>query len=230
MVDSQIEIKKWFNKTYQEKGFKYLRPLDAYKIFRTLLAPTQGTKHLDVACGLGLMLKTLEDTQAELHGVELSTEAIKVSQEYCSKSTIVEANAENLPYENNTFDSITCIGSLERMLNRDKALSEQFRVAKRGAKVCLMVRNSENFTWKYIWKPLNLYNKKGHQDALNLDQWKSLFCQNGFIIESIYPDHWPYYRFLKFILPWVQIDTSKVRKFAFSIRNAYEFIFVLHKP
>lgn len=230
MVNTQTEVKNWFDNIYKEKGFNYLRPVEAYTIFVTLLKPERGSKHLDVACGLGLMLKALEQRGVLAHGMDISTEAVEKCKIFCPDADVQEGNAESLPYEDNFFDSITCIGSIERMLNREKVLAEQYRVAKSGAKICYMVRNSENFTWKYILSPLNLYNKKGHQDALNLKKWKKLFRKSGFNIKGIYPDHWPYYRFQKFIKPWQEIDTSKVKEFPLSIELAYEFIFYLEKP
>jgi hypothetical protein len=115
------------------------------------------------------------------------------------------------------------------MLNRNQALKEQVRVAKKGAKMCYMVRNSENFTWKYFQKPFNLYNKKGHQDALNKEKWEKLFEQNGLKVQAVFPDHWPYVKTIKTLFPWVKVDAGKIRKFPFNLELAYEFIFLLEK-
>ena len=229
MVDKQSEITSWFDETYASKGFDYLRSVEAYEIFVRLLEPKPNTKHLDVACGLGLLLKALESHKVETFGVDISPKAIEVCKEYCPNAHVQVANAEQLPFESNFFDSITCIGSLERMLDRDKALREQIRVAKKGAKICYMVRNSENFTWKYFQKPFNLYNKKGHQDALNKEKWEKLFLQNGLKVKAVYPDHWPYIKTIKTLLPWVKVDAGKIRKFPFNLELAYEFIFLLEK-
>ena len=166
---------------------------------------------------------------SEIHGIDLSSEAIKKSKIYCPEAIVREGNAESLPYDDETFDSVSCIGSIERMIDRPKALQEQFRVAKRNARFCYMVRNSEHFIWKYVLNPFSLRNKMGHQDALNLQQWKKLFTSNGFKILNIYPDHWPYYRALKILMPWSKIDTGRILHFPFKISNAYEFIFVLGK-
>ncbi len=229
MIEQQEEIKQWFDQTYKERGFGYLRPLSAYEIFATLLSPLKGKIHLDVACGLGLLLKTFDQHGAKVHGVDISTEAIQKAKVFCPNATINEANAETLPYEDGFFDSVTCIGSLERMLDREKVISEQARVTKPDGKLCFMVRNAENFTWNYFQKPLGLENKKGHQDALNLEAWSALFNSCGLQVEGIYPDHWPYYRLLKTITPWRNIDTTKIRKFPGKMKLAYEFIFVLSK-
>ncbi len=225
----QEEIKDWFDQTYRTKGEGYLRPVAAYEIFGTLIDPGVESRHLDVACGPGLMLQALTRQDVQLHGVDISSEAIRQCRLNVPEADVLEANAEDLPYEDNTFDSITCIGSLERMLDRQKVLAEQYRVAKPGARLCYMVRNAENLTWKYLWKPLGLQNTKGHQDALTLKEWKDIFGRAGLKTEAIYPDHWPYYRIKRWFMPG-HVDCSAVRKFPFSLELAYEFIFVTRKP
>jgi len=228
LTQEQLEIKKWFDMTYSKWGFMYLRPQPAYEIFGTILDTKQGGKHLDVACGLGLMLKTMSNRGINSYGVDLSEEAIKKAAVYCPEANIQHANAEELPFEDGIFDSLSCIGSLERMLDRRKVLKEQSRVVKDDGKLCLMVRNSEHFVWRYIWKPFGIQNKKGHQDAMNLEEWTALFEEVGLKVEKVYPDHWPYYKIKRFFT-FGKLDTSKIRKFPFGIKSAYEFIFVLTK-
>jgi ubiquinone/menaquinone biosynthesis C-methylase UbiE len=225
-MTSQLQIANWFNQVYQVRGFKYLRPLEAYHIFCPLIHPVKKGKHLDVACGLGLMLKALESTEMDLYGIDISEKALEKAAGYFPYANYQLGNAQSLPYEHEFFDRITCLGSLERMLDRKKALSEMYRVGKPTARYAIMVRNAENFTWKFFQKPLGMTNKEGHQDALNLNSWSALFQSCGFVIESIYPDHWPYFKTMQY---FGKVDTSKLRKFPGSITWAYEFIFVLRK-
>ena len=226
---TQADIKVWFDNIYIKRGYGYLRPQEAYNIFLTLLDPKKDSKHLDVACGLGLLLKALSCNCAEVHGIDISSEAIRQSKNYCPNAILAEGNAESLPYEDSTFDSVSCIGSIERMIDRPKALKEQLRVAKPNARFCYMVRNSEHITWKYLLNPFGLENKQGHQDAMNLQRWKDLFESNGLRILNIYPDHWPYFRALKIMQPWSKIDTGRIIRFPLKINLAYEFIFLLAK-
>lgn len=228
-MTEQLKIKDWFDSNYKRWGFTYLRPLQAYEIFGGILNPQKGDTHLDVACGLGLLLKTMSQRGANCSGIDLSEEAVKKARQFCPEATIQEGNAEQLPFPNQTFNSISCIGSLERMLDRERALQEQMRVLREDGKMCLMVRNSEHFVWKYFWKPFGVRNKKGHQDALNLDQWTALFEKVGFKVDAVHPDHWPYYKVIRFLKPRRSINFGKVLKFPMSIRLAYEFIFVLKK-
>ncbi len=228
-MTEQLKIKDWFDSNYKRWGFTYLRPLQAYEIFGGILNPNNGDTHLDVACGLGLLLKVMSKRGAICDGIDLSSEAVKKAREFCPEASIQEANAEELPFPDQTFNTISCIGSLERMLDREKALKEQMRVLKEEGRLCIMVRNSEHFVWKYFWKPFGIQNKKGHQDALNLAQWTELFESVGLKVETVYPDHWPYYKVIRFLKPKRAINYAKVLKFPMSIRLAYEFIFVLKK-
>lgn len=223
----QLKIKNWFDSNYKRWGFTYLRPIQAYEIFRSILNTQKGETHLDVACGLGLLLRVMTMRGAQSYGIDLSEEAVKQARDYCPEAEIQEANAEQLPFEDATFDSISCIGSLERMLDRKKALKEQMRVLKQDGRLCIMVRNSEHFVWRYLWKPFGIQNKKGHQDALNLDEWSALFQEVGLKVEGLYPDHWPYYKVLRYFKR--SVDFGKIRKFPGSIRSAYEFIFLLKR-
>lgn len=229
MSDTQQSIAEWFDHTYRTRSFKYLRPPEAYDLFGTLLAPEPESMHLDVACGPGLMLKTMHNRGAKAYGVDISVEAVRMAEEYCPSATVAQANAEQLPFDDGMFDSVSCIGSLERMIDRKAALAEMLRVSKDHARICLMVRNSEHFIWKYFIRPAGLANKKGHQDALNLKAWSELFEACNFRIEAIYPDHWPYIRLLRLLRPWKKADASRVRRFPFRLDLAYEFIFVLRK-
>ncbi len=225
---NQDSIKKWFDNIYNEKGFKYLRPIEAYNIFLSIMNPEKGKRVLDIACGLGLMLKVMERTELDLHGIDISDVAVRKARQFCRKAKFITGNAEQLPYPDDYFDYITLLGSLERMLDREAVLREIRRVTTNEARICLMVRNSEHFLWRFLLKPLDLWNKEGHQDAQNLTQWKTLFDSNGFEVLKVLPDHWPYFWLMKMI-PFIKVDVSRVIEFPFSIKNAYEFIFILCK-
>lgn len=225
----QVEIKQWFDSIYTTKEFKYLRPIEAYEIFASILSPKKNTKHLDVACGLGLLLQTIQNKGPHVTGIDLSEVAIEKVKKLVPEASVQQGNAEQLPFEDEAFDSVTCIGSFERMLNRKQALKEQVRVGTKDAKYCFMVRNSEHFLWRVFQKPFGIYNKEGHQDAMNYEQWESLFAESGLKVIKVYPDQWPYMVIMKTIMPWRKWDFGRIRKFPFGIKNAYEFIFLLEK-
>ena len=225
--DKQEKIKDWFDKTYSLRGQSYLRPKEAYQILINHLKPQSG-KFLDVACGLGRLVSCLEGTKLEAFGVDISGVAVQKAKKAVPFADIRQGNAENLPFKNNSFDYVSCIGSLERMIHLDNALNEQKRVAKSNARFCYMVRNSENFTWR-LKTILGLKNTKGHQGAKSLVEWKSLFEKHHFEIINIYPDQWALHRLLQF-LSFGILKPMATRKFStfIPLKYAHEFIIVLN--
>lgn len=226
---TQIEIEAWFDETYRTKEFKYLRPIEAYEIFGSILSPKKDQKHLDVACGLGLLLQVINNYGTATSGVDISNVAVEKALQLNPTSEVKQGNAESLPFEDGSFDTVSCIGSIERMMDRKKVLKEQHRVGKKDARYLYMVRNSNHWLWKYIQGPWGIYNKKGHQDAKNQEQWLELFEECGFKCIEIYPDHWPFLKVMKTVLPFIKWDYKKIRKFPRPIHTAYELIFLLEK-
>lgn len=227
---SQKEIVAWFDKTYKSRGQLYLRPANAYKVFANIIDAKPGYKYLDVACGMGRMFDVTHNAELEAYGVDISSVAINYCKEKFPDVQLMVANAESLPFKDGQFDRITCIGSLERIINLELALTEIHRVAKENASICLMVRNSHSITWTLFKRMLKLKNVKGHQGAKNLIEWSHIFKSTGFKIIQILPDPWPKYRLMKLLsFGMIKIDYSKPRSSILPFRYANEYIFLL-KP
>lgn len=223
----QATIKKWFEKTYKVQGYMYLRPKAAYYLFISLLKVNKGSKLLDVACGPGLMMKVAEENGLKPSGIDLSETAVAMCKNLVKTGDVRVGNAAELPYESETFDYITCIGALERMLDLEKVLKEQIRVAKEDAVFCYMVRNSENIFWT-LKTTFGLRNVKGHQGAKSLEEWKKIFTDNGFQIKSINKDSWRWVRWLRWLtLGSDLVNFYKKRSIPVKLEKAYEFIFIL---
>lgn len=225
----QKTIEKWFNTTYSKRGESYLRPKEAYLIFAELLQLQPTKNFLDVACGLGRMLEVSQLYKANNYGIDLSEVAVEKAKLKLPNDNIVVGNAEQLPFENSTFDYVTCLGSLERMIDKKSVLQEIDRVTKPEAKICLMVRNANSWRWIFTKKMLFTINKKGHQDAKTYQEWKSLFDQHNFIIETCVPDQWPMMKIKKIISFGQFKNYKKVSKSLVPLQFANEFIFILKK-
>lgn len=224
----QERIKSWFDKTYRTKGYRYLRPISSYKCFITALNAKKGGKLLDVACGPGLMLKVAEENGLLPYGIDLTPTGVKMASELVKTAVVKEANAENLPFEDNTFDYITCLGSLERMINLKQVLAEQLRVIAPGGKFCFMVRNSRTFLWN-IKSLFGLQNHEGHQGAKSLEEWSLLFEEAGFEIEAIKKDSWPWIKWIRWTTGGLFLNYYKLRNTPIPLRNTFEFIFIMKK-
>jgi hypothetical protein len=103
------------------------------------------------------------------------------------------------------------------------------RVLADNGKICLLVRNSESWFWKFIQKPLGFVNKKGHQDAMNLEEWSSLFQDSGFKIIQVYKDQWPLMKWKRYLSIGLWNGYNNVHSGWIPLRYAYEFVFLLEK-
>jgi SAM-dependent methyltransferase len=225
----QIEIKNWFDKTYEQRGEWYLRPVDAYKIFLKILKVESGKKILDVACGLGRVIDVALQNDLQAYGIDLSDVAVAKTKAKYPSSHVQSANAEELPFVAKEFDYITCLGSLERMLDRPRVLAEMKRVLTDDGQLCLLVRNSESWFWKFIQKPLGFVNKQGHQDAMNLEEWTTLFEKCGFKVSEVYKDQWPMMKWKRYISLGLWDGYENIHYGLIPLRYAYEFVFILRK-
>jgi len=228
---AQDDVAAWFDATYRKKGLSYLRPPRAYPIFLQLLGLQQGQRHLDVACGPGLVLRAARERGIEASGVDLSEAAISLAQELLPGIDARVGNAEQLPFDDATFDGVTCLGSLERFLDRERALREMVRVAKPTARFAFLVRNASTLVWRVWREGLGNREVKGHQDAQTLEDWRALFARCGLKVVDVLPDQWPRQRWWQ-LLPGQRPKPGRRERVAGSmlpLRWCNELVFVLER-
>ena len=106
-----------------------------------------GYKVLDVAGGTGdIAFRIVEASGRHAHAtvLDINSSMLEVGRERAKKNGLlpyldfVEANAEKLPFEDNTFDAYTIAFGIRNVPHIAKALSEAFRVLKPGGRfMCL---------------------------------------------------------------------------------------------
>ena len=95
-----------------------------------------GSKILDVGCGAGLTVLRLLRRGYFVCGVDLSPNMIEKAREviiennYESSCELLSGDIESLPYPNEYFDAIVCMGVLTYLVNDEKAIKEIYRVLK----------------------------------------------------------------------------------------------------
>lgn len=95
----------------------------------------RGLKVLIVGAGTGAESVVLHQRGAEVHGIEPDNDAFEILQ---MKATLhgfpadrfQQAVAEDLPYEENTFDFVYCYTVLEHVQNVEASIDEMIRVCK----------------------------------------------------------------------------------------------------
>lgn len=154
---------------------------------------------LDVACGAGGWLTACHQAGAIVSGVDISTPAINACKASLPGNFFVTV-AEKLPFEDKKFDFITCLGSLEHFVDPDAALQEMHRVAKDGAKIIILVPNSDFLTRK-LGLFIGTYQIDAKEDVKSLEEWKKLFEANNLQIISRWKD--------LHVLSWSWINIGK---------------------
>lgn len=105
----------------------------------------QPKKVLDVATGTGdLAITVQKGTQAEVTGLDLSQQMLNVGIEKIKKLNLSDkismqkGDAENLPFQDNSFDGVTVAFGVRNFENLEKGLSELRRVVKENNSVYIL--------------------------------------------------------------------------------------------
>jgi SAM-dependent methyltransferase len=229
--ESQAAVARWFDATYRERGFGYLRPFEAYPIYLQMLDARPGEALLDVGCGAGHVLRAAAQRGLFAAGADLSRRGLALARGYVPSAALVQANGEQLCFADHSFDLVVSIGVLERFLHPERALSEMARVARPGARLCLMVRNSLDPRWLVWTRWRHRAAEHGHHGARTLEAWRRLFLGSGFTVDAVHGDQWPRQRLRRLVrlgrAP--ALGAEPIARPWLPLGLAPEFIFVLRK-
>ncbi len=155
IYDLQVEI--LFNGTADSMRRRILKPLkEGLSKFED--RKCNSVKLLDIATGSGRTLKQLRNTfpKNKILGLDLSDSYLKEASRYIADLDgdlieLIKANAENLPFEDNSMQAISCVYLFHELPRtvRQKVLEEIFRVLEPGGSVVLadsiQINDSPNF-------------------------------------------------------------------------------------
>lgn len=226
------DVKTWYNQHYAAKGLQTMRPNAAYPVFLELLGARAGSKLLDVSCGAGSLLAAAHARGVQSVGVDLSDEAVRLAKRVAPSAEVAVGAGEALAFQTGTFDYVTCLGSLEHFLDMGKGLDEMKRVAKPGARFCIMVPNQDFIGWKVMGHQ-GTAQQDINEHLLPLSAWRRLFAEHGLSVVRATPDRWHAVRWraagahgLKRLLigPPLELAWRLI-----PLRWQYQFVFVLER-
>lgn len=152
-----------------------------------ILAPSPGSKLLDIACGGGYLLSEASQRGVISYGLEISEKAISIARTQKGKKELLIADAEHSPYRDKSFDMITCLGSLEHFIHPELALSEMLRIGKDSACFCILLPNL--FSWDNIQKVKKTGKSPSHDQELERFatrwQWQDFLEENGLKVKKV---------------------------------------------
>jgi len=99
-----------------------------------------GDKVLETSIGAGANIPAL-NPKAQYFGVDISMGMLRACQKYSLLKPydlqLFQANAENLPFKDNSFDVVFHFGGINFFNNKAQAIAEMIRVAKPGASILI---------------------------------------------------------------------------------------------
>lgn len=197
--DKLEDIRNFYDSIYHRNSKSKLPNRHDFSLAKKI-GIKQDQKVLDIACGTGEWLQACKIFGAIPHGIDLSIRAIEVCNLAMPEGEFHAQQAEDLPFQDNSFDVVTCLGSLEHFVDPVNALKEMVRVAKDNAIFIILVPNSG-----FLTRRLGLFSGTYQVDALekvrSLEEWNNLFTSAGLIIRDRWKD--------LHILSWSWINKGK---------------------
>lgn len=116
----------------QQEVSRFLNRLSQY-------LSVQGKDTLEVGSGFGSTCYLLCEKGANATGIDIDDHLLSRAQEFCigKKAMFLRNSAENLEFEDKSFDLVTFFGTLEHVMSPEKAMKEANRVLRDGGFVQL---------------------------------------------------------------------------------------------
>jgi len=146
-----------------------------------------GDRVLDVACGTGHWLMAARERGAIPSGIDLSGKAISICRANMPAGEFHAGPAESLPFPDNSFDVITCLGSLEHFLDPVSAVREMVRVSRDNALFIILVPNS-GFLTRRLGLYQGTYQTAAKEEVRTLDAWNGIFESGGLTVKKRWKD------------------------------------------
>jgi len=188
-------IKDDYNRIYEGSG---IRANSAYyRWLVSLIKPKPGSRLLDVSCGEGIFLREFARRikNAQVYGLDISDKALIRSKANILKGCLVNADGQFIPFLDEQFDCVSCLGSLEHYLDPEKGIRELFRVGKKDAIFCIVLPNSAgiDFLLQVIKSGAGpTGNFQIIERTATRKEWEDLLEKNGFKVMKVFGSNlWP---------------------------------------
>ena len=143
-------------------------------------------KILDVGCGTGLfgerIIRALP--QAKVWGVDLVAEMLRGGarrwESHRGALTPVQGDSERLPFDEDTFDVVTCANSFHHYPSQQRAVAEMHRVLRPGGRL-MLIDGYRDALWGWFIYDCCVATVEGEVHHCSRDRMRALFDAAGFL-------------------------------------------------
>lgn len=165
--------------TYKRKNFLFncIKNYEKRFIERTLQSYNLTTNNLlDIGCGAGDYIQTLQKFSKYIHGVDTSSKMLELAP---SISHVCYTKSDLMSYpEDQKFTVITCFGVLEFNSNLGGFIQKIGRLAQKGSCIIIMAPRRNIFYWPYMLyhrlRGVNFYPHTSDQIVYHFEQFTKL--------------------------------------------------------
>jgi len=151
-----------------------------------------GQTLLDIGCGWGDALRKASALSLDPVGVDISNVALKICKKHFEKERfpLLRSDSRHLPFRDDTFDFVICLGSLEHFPDMPLAIKEMSRVLKQTGLALIFVPNSYFLGHIYlVWRTgvaPEEADQRGHETFLTRLQWQRLLEANHLCVCKVW--------------------------------------------
>ena len=190
-VQSSTQQTKKLLKEYTAIAATYDRRWSAYldaSLSMTLqvVSDLPATRVLDIACGTGLLLKNLaeRDDHPALIGIDRVPAMLDAAKENIGQAaTLLEGEAENLPFDDARFDLITSTNALHYFPDATAALQEMRRVISPGGNL-VITDWCRDYFWMRLLNRILPWTQHAHVHTYSTTELEQKLLENGFKVVS----------------------------------------------
>jgi ubiquinone/menaquinone biosynthesis C-methylase UbiE len=108
----------------------------------------KGKKLLEIGCGLGTDLTDFAKAGAEVTAIDLTRNGVELTKKHLAlhglSGKVVQGDAENLVFPDNSFDVVYSFGVLHHTPDTQRALDEVLRILKPGGEAIIMLYHTNS--------------------------------------------------------------------------------------
>ncbi len=182
------DLQDSYNRLYQEWMGQHVNDDQAQQML-DYLQTVPGQKLLDIGCGTGHTVRAALDRGLDAVGVDISTVALEQAiAQYGLRNRVYLAAAEQLPWQSQTFDTISILGSLEHFLDPACSVREVARLLKPGGRAAILVPNSHHIRAIYnVFKFGEIISDlQDYERFATRREWERLLTDNGLRVEAVH--------------------------------------------